>query len=355
MSRGRSRRLAFLAALLASALLLAGSALAAERGTSTFPDYRTRVTRARAAVHDAKAAAGTSERAATDLASELNALLPGTERVDVQGTVVEVDNSIVRSLIARLDASLTNTERRATIEALDRHLASLQTSVESGDVPIPSDPAALSGLLAQPQIAARSSVSEAIAKLVDRLAQWLATRFANAFQSPGSVTALDVVLALVIAALTALLGAIVWLIVRSLRATLAEHDRRYLDQEVYGPVIAAAEGLPADALSYAEDLARQGRFRDALRALFGGAARALVDRGLLRSTRTRTDAELLSDLGGVAPGVVPSLGDLAERFEYAWYGHVDPGAAGFEAARLAYGTTLDAVERTVSAEEGEAS
>jgi hypothetical protein len=143
--------------------------------------------------------------------------------------------------------------------------------------------------------------------------------------------------------------------VRGLRRSLTDHDARYLREQDYAPVIPAAEGLPADALTFAEDLAGQGRFREALRALFGGAARSLVERGLLRSTRTRTDGELLSDLRESAPGVVSPLRSLAETFESAWYGHFDPGVEGFRAAKDDYRETLSAVERTVSAEEREAS
>ncbi|TLM72997.1 MAG: DUF4129 domain-containing protein, partial [Actinobacteria bacterium] len=83
-----------------------------------------------------------------------------------------------------------------------------------------------------------------------------------------------------------------------------------------------------------------GRTRDAVRALFGGAARTLVERGVVPQTRTRTDGELLADVSRAAPPVAPPLSELTGAFELAWYGHVEPGEDGYAGARGAYERTL---------------
>lgn len=335
-----------LALALLVALLTVPVAHAAER-ISSYDDYRSRVTRTHDAVVAAKPTVGSS-RAAQDLAALVNTLLPGTERVDVgSGEIVEVDNSIVRSLVARLDASNDTAERTDTALSLEEHLGSLASALGDGANVVPANPALLKELLAQPQLSSRLSLQDLLAKWLAKVAEWLTQAFSRVFSRPGSATAVDVVLVVAAAVVVAALLFAAWMVYRNLRNALAAHDRRYLAEARYAPVVAAAEGLPADALSYAEELAAAGRFRDALRALFGGAARALVDRGLLRTTRTRTDAELLRDLAPQAPAVVPPLGDLAERFEYAWYGHVEPGEVGFESARGAYRDALGAVEATV--------
>jgi hypothetical protein len=102
------------------------------------------------------------------------------------------------------------------------------------------------------------------------------------------------------------------------------------------PVVPAAEGLPADARAHAASLAAQGRYRDAVRALFGGAARRLVEAGLVRQARTRTNGELLSEVRAVLTQAHVPLSALSSTFEGAWYGHLDPGADGYAEALLAF-------------------
>jgi hypothetical protein len=106
-----------------------------------------------------------------------------------------------------------------------------------------------------------------------------------------------------------------------------------------------AADLPDDPLEFAERLAAEGRRRDALRALYGGAARRLVETGAVRRMRTRTNAELLRDVRVVAPHVASALSALTERFEAAWYGHGDPGETGFLAAKHSYAEVMEAAGR----------
>ena len=79
-----------------------------------------------------------------------------------------------------------------------------------------------------------------------------------------------------------------------------------------GPVVAAAADLPDDPLAFAEALAAGGRRREAMRALYGGAARRLVDAGAIRRMRTRTNAELLRDVRESASLAAPALAALTD-------------------------------------------
>jgi len=146
------------------------------------------------------------------------------------------------------------------------------------------------------------------------------------------VVAVPVVLALVV-----ILRAL-----RSFRRRKKASGAGELPEAPGSPAVAAAADLPTDALGYAESLAASGAHREAVRALYGGAARHLVDTGAVTRMRTRTNLEMLRDVAAAAPDLAGPFEALTREFERDWYGHADPGSAGFERARCEYGRIVDA-------------
>ena len=323
------------------ALAIAPARVAASGGASSYSDYRARVAQARGVIEAAMpriADQDVARKAATDIAQ----LLPPTETVDAGGASVVVDDSVLRVYTLKLDVASREETRQEIAKQIDLHLSSLEAANRALAGTPRSDPAALKQLLAEGVSPARKSIGEYlaswIAKLTDAIQKWLAD---NIGAQAASLT-LKTAVVVVICALAALVA---FLLVRGLlgvRRGMAARDAAALDMT--SPVVAAAEGLPKDILGHADSLAGEGRFRDAVRALFGGAARELVDRGLLRRTRTRTDAELLVDIASAAPAVATPLSALTVAFEIAWYGHIDPGEAGFSSARGRYGDVLAATQ-----------
>lgn len=326
---------------LACVMLLVALALpsTAHAATTTVVEYRERVVAARAAVE--KALPGVAdEAAARELAATVGELLPESEKVDVGGTEVTVDNSGLEALVSSLDAAGSAEPRR---EAADRILAQLDSQVAALGTPgpaLPTDPAALDRILKEEGVggaqSARSTLLAELQKLMSRIIDWLT--------SAGDQSAVRNSFRVVYYALLAISGlAVMWvvvLVIRRLRSSRVRGDASDA-ADVQGPVVAAAEGLPDDALAFADSEAAAGRSREAVRALFGGAARELVERGVVPRTRTRTTRELLGDVEQARPRVVPPLRALASAFEPAWYGHVEPGASGYADARAVYVTLLD--------------
>jgi hypothetical protein len=290
---------------------------------------------------------------AVKAAADITRLLPSTEWVDTGTATVQVDDSVLRTYTLRLEVAVDAATRRRTATQIRQYLTSLASANGApGDV-LRSDPAALKALLAEGTSPAQKSLadylSEWVAKFTDAITKWLV---ANLGARGASVT-LNVALWVVILALAALVAFLLVRAMARVRRSVAARDAAAL--ALTSPVVAAAEGLPDDILGHADSLAGEGRFRDAVRALFGGAARELVDRGLLRRTRTRTDAELLADVAPAAPAVTPPLRALTDDFEVAWYGQVDPRETGFNAARARYGEVLEVIaEAAVSASDAAA-
>jgi hypothetical protein len=313
-----------------------GVAHAAEASTpAALEEYVARVDRARATV------AGTADgdldqRAARDLAAAVNTLLPATERVEMpDGRVIAVDNAIVRSLVARLDAAPSPALRREVTADLGGHLDSLRVALGTPGAGVAADPAALAELLDLQKARDRSSASRLFADLVDRIVVWLQEWWARAGSSERSSTVLSVVGIVLVALLAVtLLAVLVRAILRARAGLIAPVSAVAPSPD--GPVVAAAQGLPPDARAFADELAAQGRHRDGVRALWGGAARLLVEAGIVRQARTRTNHELLREVEPAAPALGIPLASLSALFERAWYGRTDPGADGFAHALRAY-------------------
>jgi hypothetical protein len=341
----RPPRLLAVLALVAALLAPAPAAIASAR-FPTVAEYRDRVVAASAEIASARGGAWRDASASEQVAARVDALLPGTERVLVGGQPVDVDNGIMRSLLARVSSSTSASDRRQALDDAAAHIRSLLLALDEGVAPMPGDRALLARLLARPDLSSRPTLADAAAKLVEDLTRWLAAWFGRVVRRRGVATASDFALGAVFVALGMLLVAAIVQVVRGLSASLARHDERVLAESAAdAAVVAAAQGLPPDALAYAETLAGEARFREAVRALFGGAARSLVDLGLVRSTRTRTNRELLDDLAPAASPVLPPLTELSDAFEKAWYGHADPGEAGYAHARERYRVSIDAAER----------
>ena len=337
---------AALAVSLAVLAVLASPVRAAEGGAPTSAaDYASRVERARSAAHDADPDTLAPE-AATELAATVHALLPDGERVRVGDGEVEVDASVLGGLATGLASAKTQRQRADALVRLQRHLDSLHTAVGGLDAAerVRSDPKALAALLERGDAEGGPTLAERFGELVQRAIRWLQERLSGVLTPEQSQTVGSTLWTVLIVVLALVLAYVLFRFLVALRLALARADDEIaLASEVGRPVVAAAEGLPPDALAYAEELAAAGEYRAAVRALFGGAARRLVEAGVLAQTRTRTDAELLAEVAPAAPRAHPALSLLTADFERAWYGHADPGVEGFARARELYGQVITAV------------
>ena len=130
-------------------------------------------------------------------------------------------------------------------------------------------------------------------------------------------------------------GPLTWALVAAAAALLALLVARFLRRRrgqaeapevVAGAVLAAAAALP-DALSqpadgwarFADEFAREGQWRLALRALYLRLLVVLHERGALRYERQRTNGDYLRALRD-APAAAP-FGQLTRAFDLAWYGN----------------------------------
>jgi hypothetical protein len=290
-----------------------------------------------------------SVREALDVAIEVNTLLPSGETVTLDGDPIDVDQSVIRTFVARLDSGRTPENRASLVRELEAHLYSLRAALGDEGRTVGQDTQALQELLGARAKEPDTSLQEYFSKLIDRIIDWL-QKWWKPGDSEAGTTSIGMIIEIVLAvALITLLGWVAILVWKWIRRSVSKRDS-VADVPV-GAVVAAAQDLPRDARGHAVSLAAIGDFRGAVRALFGGAARSLVDAGAIPQTRTRTNAELLADIADsrtVSSALAP-LAELSGAFELAWYGHMEPDEAGWNAALECF----DSVRRSL--ESGDAS
>jgi len=329
------------AAVLVTLVAFPATPTVAREAVSTLEAYSESVAEA----HDASVRVLADDSVTADEAAELSdltgSILPDGQLVSMgEDNVVVVDNSVLTSLAERLGAASDSASRVEIAEDMRGHLAAQIVAVGEPSAPVPSDPEALGVLLSEQQVQARNPMSEWFAQFVDRLGEMLMGWWDGAGATPAVASTLRIV-TIVLLALMAL--GLAWMLLRviiHLRAGTAKRaaaPRRVDD----AAIIAAAEGLPDDALGHADALAAGEHWRDAVRALFGGAARELVTAGYLIEAHRRTNGELLLEIRPAAPHVYEPLAALCDVFERAWYGHHEPGSEGYASAREDFTRVLE--------------
>ncbi len=301
------------------AAVLCGLALAASAGALTLEEYSANVSEA----HDLAANAPTAmtQRQGTDLAIAINTLVPGTVEVETPEGALDVDNSVTRALVASLDAADAPTDRAEIAAEIEAHLASMVRVLGEPGVSVEQDPEALSRLLSERVPQTRSPLSEFIGRLVERLGILLEKWWSTIGASPGASATLTTI---TIAVVVVLILILMWLLVRVILRARAGSQRRPAPLEAISSadaVIEAARDLPPDALAYADECAGRGEMREAVRALFGGAARELQEAGFIVEVHMRTNRELLLEVRPRSQATYEPLEALSRTFERAWYGH----------------------------------
>jgi hypothetical protein len=158
-----------------------------------------------------------------------------------------------------------------------------------------------------------SPIRRALNWLGEKLGKLLEKLF-SAFGGGGSGSLLAwAILALVVAGIVALI------VVRVRRGPVAKVVARH--------VVIDRSREPSDWRTEADEHARHGRFRDALRCRYRALVGDLARRGLLDEIPGRTTGEERGQLRTTAPVAAPEFTDATDLFDRAWYGDEPTGAS----------------------------
>ena len=237
------------------------------------------------------------------------------------------------STVASLAQPLNGAKTKNTSPSIDQLLAEAHTRLQTDEaqangttsaaVPYTSERQTLHSILSQRayQGIARMSARE---RLLEWLSNWLDKLLASLIRfgsrSPWVVWTLRIFLVLAIAA------ALAWILFRI--------DRRSCAKIV--PDLVPASGAPSARewqlwLKDAQQMAAQGRWREAIHFVYWASISRLESRRLWPADRARTPREYLILMPGTDPRKA-SLAALTRSFERTWYGGRDAASADFQAA-----------------------
>lgn len=285
--------------------LLWAAPVAAQESTLSLAAYEQ-------ALREARAAAERGDRISLDLVAPR--LIAATTVALPDGESAPVDNRWLADELARPEPRLPLIAARlgALIDTL------------SGAGPSPPDDALerLEAILSRPPFA-RTEPQPREPGPLDGFFERLATLLERLFEPVGEAAGPSATAAgwALLAAGAALVFAVLWLWLRGLRRTLRAESR--LDTR---PDVAARTA--AEARDRADELARQGNYREAVRVLALAALLWLDERGRLRYEPHQTNREHLARLRDQPP-LHERLAPVVETADQVWYGGAPIDARGY--------------------------
>ncbi|HYX28201.1 MAG TPA: DUF4129 domain-containing protein [Pyrinomonadaceae bacterium] len=340
----KSKHIAFvLAVALVGLFLCAGAARSA-----TLNDYADRLSRSIALVEQIRAAYADenslvrSEQVAGGL-SPVRQYLPAQETVTVNGQPVKVDNSWLEADIRDFEKSTKADDRRDALariserlQAIHEHVLDLQkgTRVASDK---DADKGRLAEILRRPEYNVHPQPqSSALESLIDGFFRWLSRLFPKPKPiQPGSSRFVGNIVQLAIIALcVAGIGLLIWRYGPRLISGRRKKKKRREARIVLGERL-EPDQTAADLLVQAENLARQGNLRAAIRKGYIALLCELGDRKIISLAHYKTNRDYLNAVRDKG-SLYPSMRKLTSIFELHWYGFAPAGEAEWNEFRDSY-------------------
>ncbi|HEX8998729.1 MAG TPA: DUF4129 domain-containing protein [Blastocatellia bacterium] len=261
--------------------------------------------------------------------NSIKELLPQREDVEMNGQVIRADNSWLHEAINLVIKNANGDDeqvRSMLVEIADRLFQLEQrvsASQKQGGSAGQDQAGQLERILARPEYVPEekkeSSIRQWVNKLWSNFMSLLARLFGGRRSSPdgfgqGGVSTFRIVITLI------LLAAASFGLVKLLRR-LQRRSRKNKDddvREVLGEEL-ADDVTAAELLTNANELARQGDFRSAIRRAYIALLCDLEQRGKVHLHRAKTNRDYLDELK--PEPLYPAFSIMTGAFEHVWYGH----------------------------------
>jgi hypothetical protein len=276
--------------------------------------------------------------------------IPASERIEWPTGSVETQNPWLHQALDDLAQSTDPAARKRTITGISQRLDALALSIaelESAARTGPSkdaDKQKLGEILRRPEYQPAKAEEESLFQKVWReFWKWLEDSFPRPnimHQDQVGLGSLRLIIQIVvIAAVVAIVGFLFWRFLPYFSARFGKRgDARDKGRVILGEAI-GDDVSAADILGEAEQLARSGDIRSAIRKGYIAALCELSDRRVLRLARHKTNRDYLADVRRNT-GVYEGLGRLTYSYESNWYGLRTAAPEDWQAFRDRYEETL---------------
>jgi hypothetical protein len=277
-----------------------------------------------------------SQISESEILTEIRKSVPVTEKIEWQGTSIETDNGWLRQNLSELELEpQASPKRRVILTSINERLAALYQKLAELENPSAAgrakdeDKQKLAEILRREEYQKPEKEEESFFKKIYRIiAEWLTSIFPRpnlSDSSPSSFQSLSLILQILLYALV--LGAIGVLIYKFAPFLVGRirwnHTSGKQEREILGERISAEE-TAQNLFNEAENLARDGNLRGAIRKGYIALLCDLNDRKIIGLSRHKTNRDYLRDVREKKE-LYQNMNSLTSNFERHWYG--------FEAAK----------------------
>ncbi|HYW73328.1 MAG TPA: DUF4129 domain-containing protein [Pyrinomonadaceae bacterium] len=329
-----------LAALL---LLVLGSGLRA----ATLEDYDGRLARVIASLTALQSDSGHERRGGTETAAAadlelVRRTLPAKEIISFRGQTIAVDNSWLEDELAEYEKQTKATDRDAALSRIVDRLRAIQESVrklkdangQPGDKD--AEKGRMAEILRRPDYLKAAPETNALQKLIERFLNWLDSLVPKPkrMRASNARWLSNVIQILIIAACAGLIVFLIWRFAPRLltgrRRKLKKREARIVLGERLEP-----DQTAADLMAQAEDMAREGNLRGAIRKAYIALLCELGDRRIISLAQFRTNRDYLNAVRDKG-SLYTSMRRLTNMFELHWYGFTPAGPGDWDEFRNGY-------------------
>lgn len=272
-------------------------------------------------------------------------ILPQHQTVEFEGDSYNVDNSWLHKSLDELDQSANRSNKLGQIlNALHSLEARVVDRESPGQLAESKEQAKsrLENILNRPEYATGERGSNALARLLQDIANWLEKFLPKRNINAKRMNFFSVIARIVVLVIAGLVIGFVLKIVLGWFLGRTARPKRKKSKE---PRIVLGERLEPDAtatdlLAEAEALARQGDLRAAIRKAYIALLVELGERKLVSLAHHKTNRDYLNSLRSL-PQVHLRMRGLTESFERHWYGFVTATPDDWQDFRSGYVATLE--------------
>jgi hypothetical protein len=342
MMAGSFRRLGCLTIAL---LVLAASALAVD-----LDSYRTAIASAREDLAVLRESDREEQMAA---AARIRKTLPVSQRVDVQGSTIEVSNQWLHDALDAAASESDPVKRDQLLGALDERLAAIEERAAELETAEPvsrakdEDKRKLGEILSRTEYEPPKPPEEsAVQRWIRQFLEWLQSIFPRAPASTPNLSGSPSLAKVLLALLGIIAAAALIFVLYKLRPSLfgrirGRGDRS--DRVILGEEISSDDSA-ADIFREAEELAREGDLRGAIRKGYIAYICYLSDLRVIEPARHKTNRDYLAD-ARPRQELYQRLRGLTDIFERHWYGLRPPTIPDWEVFRRDYSAAIEGGEQ----------
>lgn len=279
--------------------------------------------------------------------AQIRQILPGAENIQWQGATVETGNQWLFDKLDAYEKEPPDSARRETIlteigerlDALDEKLAELENPAVSARTK-DEDKQKLAEILKREEYLKPEKPEETwMQSLLRRLREWLAEKMPQPAENKAAPTGYPsfslVLMILILVPVLALIGFLIYKFAPFIGFKIrARTKKEKSDRIILGERLAADESA-ASLFSEAENLAREGNLKQAIRKGYIALLCELSDRKIIGLARHKTNRDYLRDIRK-QPALYQNMNGLTDNFERHWYGFENANEKDWEEFRRGY-------------------